>query len=303
VATVNDCAVLADDVYSREHNELANSAGWQRLDAQNWSHGFAAGTYQRGEERVIAYRGTDTDDSEDIFGSNALMVPLMQAGAARGGLESLFREYGVEGNALSFVAPRLIESVVQYPPARLFIRGWLNRVPGQLNRALEYFDECDPRPRFITGHSLGGALAQLVAQRRSVPAIAFNSPFMGTLEGAIHATSMLIAQINSRGDPLSLTTQNVGNLPHGRVIWITLPQPPARPPVFQRRQLRWTEMVTGGIAAVAGREAEAHARYYRELLAYLGEVMLYYHSMEQLRLTLAGIRRYDQPLTENLSTV
>lgn len=304
MASVNDCAALADDVYSREHNELARGARWQRLDAQNWSYGFAAGTYQRGDERVIAFRGTDTDDSEDIFGSNALMVPLMQAGAARTALESLFREYGVDdGNALSVVAPRVIERIAQLDLVQSYIRLHLNRVPAQLTRALEYFDRCDPPPRFITGHSLGGALAQLVAQQRSVPAIAFNAPFMGTLQGVVPASSMLIAQINSRGDPLSLATQNVGNLPHGRVIWIVLPQPPVRPPVFQRRQLRWTQLATGGMGAVAMREAEAHARYYRELLTYLGEVMLYYHGMDQLRRTLAGNRRYGQPLSGDLGNI
>ncbi|MGH7470716.1 MAG: hypothetical protein ACRENP_22435 [Longimicrobiales bacterium] len=241
--TVQDCATLAFDVYDRTGNETAQRAGWTRVDGQNWAPGFAAGHYRKNAEMVVAFRGTDTDDSRDIL-SDAAMVPLLRRGAAQDALLALARQYNLEQHAVTAaVAGRIIDVIAQTGPVSVAIESFANQVPiEQLRHGLAYFDRVQPRPQFVTGHSLGGALAQLVSQQRSVPALAFNSPSMGTIRGAVPVTSMLIAQINARGDPLILATQSVGNLPHGRVITVEI-QPYACPPQLQRRPLGWMNLL------------------------------------------------------------
>ena len=302
MTSIRDCAALAADVYDRTGNSVATSAGWMRLDGQNWTYGFAAGRYQKANEHVVAFRGTDTDDSVDLL-SDAVMVPMTEPGAARLAFQTLFRQYGVDNlSVAALVAPQLAESLVQFQPVATVIERHANQVPTeQLRQALAYFDSCQPRPRFITGHSLGGALAQLVAHERGVPAIAFNSPFMGTLRGAMPASSQLILQINTVGDPLSLATQSVGNLPHGRVITVSIP-PRHQPPQMQRRPRGFLDVVAPA-AAMAYREAEAQAQYHRQLLGYVGEAMLYYHSMGELLLAILREPRFAMPLLDDLTNV
>jgi hypothetical protein len=301
--SIQDCAGLALDVYDRAGNSTAASAGWTRIDGQNWRNGFAAGQYQQGSELVVAFRGTDTDDADDLL-SDAMMVPILTTGAAQHAVQSIFREAGVhDPNMITLLAPRLVEAFVSIPAIQLTIRAAANRVPEtQLRDALAYFDGCTPRPRFVTGHSLGGGLAQLVSHERSVPAVAFNSPFMGTLRGAIQASSQSLLMVNARGDPLSVATRAAGNFPHGREIVLTVDGPPSSPPQFQRRDLRWSDLLMPALQ-LSLREAEAQARYYRAFLAYLGEVLLHYHGMAVLLEELLRDRRYGLQLQDDLANV
>lgn len=307
--SIQDCAALSLDVYDRGGNSTAASAGWTRIDGQNWRNGFAAGQYQQGSDLVVAFRGTDTDDASDLLG-DAMMVPILTTGAAQHAVQSIFREAGVhDPNMITLLAPRLAEAFLNIPAIRLAIRVAANRVPEtQLQDALAYFDRCSPRPRFVSGHSLGGALAQLVSHERSVPAVAFNSPYMGTLRGATQASSQVILMVNAWGDPLSVATRAAGNLPHGREIVLTVEGPPATPPQLQRRDLRWSDLLStlsplGTAVRLSVREGEAQARYYRAFLSYLGEVLLHYHSMAVLLAELMRDRRYSLQLQEDLANV
>lgn len=304
MATVRTCAALALDVYDRESNKVAARAGWNRVDGQNWAPGFAAGQYRKlvPAEIVVAYRGTDTDDSRDFL-SDAAMVPLLRSGAAQQMLQSLARHYrldeyaGVAGNA-----GQVIDALAQTQPVRDAIQEYANRVPTeQLRQALSYFDGIRPRPTFVTGHSLGGALAQLVSQQRSVPALAFNSPSMGMIRGAVPATSPLIAQINARGDPLSTATEGVGNLPHGRVITVAI-QTYSPPPRLERRPVGWMDLLMP-VPALLEREWSAHTDYYRRLLSYIGGAMLHYHSMANLYKALGGVGRFSADLRTDLGNL
>jgi alpha-beta hydrolase superfamily lysophospholipase len=184
---------------------------------------------------------------------------------------------------------------------RGMVRQYANQVPTtQLSQALAYFDRCPRAPNFVTGHSLGGALAQLVSQQRGVPAIAFNSPFMGDLSGVVLTSSQLIVQINARGDPLSLATAAAGNLPHGRVI--TLDTAPFHPgPRLADAPPWWVAAVSPAAAAFIVERDQF--QYHRELLSYLGEAMLHYHSMENLMKTIRLLRRFTTQLRPDLSNL
>ena len=300
--TLQDCATLAFDVYDRTGNQTAQTAGWTRVDGQNWGPGFAAGHYRKQSDVVVAFRGTDTDDSRDIL-SDAAMVPLLRRGAAQDALQALARQYNLEDQTtIARVAGRIIDVIAQTEPVSDAIERYANQVPtDQFRQALAYFDGIRPRPQFVTGHSLGGALAQLVSQQRSVTALAFNSPSMGTIQGAVPATSMLIAQVNARGDPLSLATQSVGNLPHGRVLTIDI-QPYSAPPQFRRRQLGWMDLMMP-VPAMLQREWSAHTEHYREIVSYLGGAMLHHHSMKNLLIALIRHRRFSVALRPDLQNL
>jgi len=94
--SILDCALLSLDVYSRTDNTLADSAGWNRLDGQNWQRGFAAGCYEKKGARIVAFRGTETDDFSDIL-SDVQMVPLINDQDAARTMDAMLTSYRVDG--------------------------------------------------------------------------------------------------------------------------------------------------------------------------------------------------------------
>src|SRR5690349_11819014 len=160
MTSILDCATLAEHVYVRA--DSCPALGWNRQDGMSWSRGFAAGTYTRGGECVVAFRGTETDDSADLA-ADLMMVPVTQPGAARRAVEALFEQYDTEHRSvLAAFAPQLIDRVLHLSPIRTRVQQYANSVPTQqVAEALRYFDQCKPTPQVVVGHSLGGALAQI----------------------------------------------------------------------------------------------------------------------------------------------
>ena len=329
-----DCAYLADDVYNRSNNNLAQERGWLRVDAQNWMHGFAAGIYERGGQRVVAFRGTDTDDANDIL-SDAQMVPVASVQQITRVVPTILQEYGVGDRAELVLAGTLLTEVLASFKARVAAAIWANQAPPvQTHQAQSYLRQTSPQPVYLTGHSLGGALAKVLSLNTGIPCVVFNSPFMGTLRGVVPMSSEAITSINARLDPLSLATRTVGNLPHGRSIVVDTPafprRPPVRPTVEQYDSGIQCATPTGAwwasqagmnaylaasfcemareIAQPVGEVLSAPERYYRyiterrpdyaqALLGYLGEQAGYYHSMEHLREAMMGMPQFRRPLS------
>jgi hypothetical protein len=116
---------------------------------------------------------------------------------------------------------------------------------------------------------------------------------------------MLIVQVNANLDPLSMATQAVGNLTHGRVITVDLP-PFHAPPMRQTPSVPWWLNVVAPIPALAarlGNAVSAEATHSRELVAYLGDIMLYGHSMDNLRQAIDRIARFARPLPADMRLV
>ncbi|MDQ8160521.1 MAG: hypothetical protein P3B76_12905 [Gemmatimonadota bacterium] len=289
MATYRHLGALAQDIYDTTGSSTSATArGWARRDPMNWREGFAAGTYSRLGETVIAFRGTE--DTQDII-DDLLMVPIARPGAARDAVESLLRIYGVSmGPVLDFMAPRITEAVLQTEAVRDQVRRRLNRVPTeQVRAALRYFDACSPRPVAVCGHSLGGALAQVVSQQRGVTAVSFNGPFMGDIGGAAPMSSGDLIYVNAIGDPLSFMTGAMGHVPHGQLHTVRLPAF-RRPPVRQDSAPTWLRVVSPALAI--GADCADSARQYAETLRYLGETMLYHHSIDSLVPALSASARF-----------
>lgn len=200
--------------------------------------------------------------------------------------------------------------------------------PRQSSQALAYVASLGRNPVVVTGHSLGGALAKVVvALRRGLLCVAFNSPFMGNLRGVAPLSFTLIRSINAVGDPLSLATKNVGNLPHGEEIQVRVPglreTPPRRPDVETYRRPTVCPRATGSwyseeaiLTNMASTVCEAaldawepvgrivsapersrsffyYPEYVASLVVYLGRVAGHYHSMANLKAAMAGETRFQ----------
>ncbi|MBK8975485.1 MAG: hypothetical protein IPM29_06135 [Planctomycetes bacterium] len=291
LTTIADCAVLAEDVYSQTSNSLAAGRGWRRIDAQCWGEGFAAGLYVKGGEVVLAYRGTD--DQADAV-ADARMVPVLEPGAADRTIRAILERYDANRGMLT-LAPALMETIFRSRLVRGAVQMLANRIPpGQTRLALDYFDRAPTTPSVVTGHSLGGALAKILGQRRNVRTIAFNSPVMGGLMGIVPQSSRLITSVNTKGDPLSLATAQAGGVPLGEVIEVQIPEFTA-PPRFERREIGW-EILLSPIAYLIGREVEAHTDYTQKLVQHIAKAALHYHSMENLRKVVVQQLRFRRPL-------
>ncbi|NND58748.1 MAG: hypothetical protein HKN49_00625 [Gammaproteobacteria bacterium] len=329
MASIQDCAILAEDVYNQtgeNPNELASRAGWERLDGQSWPDGFAAGYYRRGDEYIVSYRGTD--DLADAL-ADAEMIPQASDEQFGGTLPSVLGAYGLGDVAELRLGGAALARLLSSDDVRTLIDRYGNRVPQQqTQQAIRYLEQLSTPPAYLVGHSLGGALAKTLSLERQIACVGFNSPYMGDLQGTVPVTSALVLSVNTIGDPLSLATQSVGNLGHGRVELVTVAPmangPPARPQMAEYRRpnicargsARPLVSAEAVMAAAAGAVCETmvdvwepigralsspqrllefigrHPRYYRALGNYLKDAALHHHSIVNLRQAVQADRTY-----------
>lgn len=225
MVTIKDCAVMAESVYGFN---LCNEVGWTEAHSHHGTHGFAAATYEKNGHFVVAFRGTD----EDIdWVENVRMVPVASEENVRRVIPGLLEAYGLGDREELTVMNSIVSQLVSYARAQALIGDEANQVPPhQTPQAEAYLARLGSTPVVVTGHSLGGALAKVVALRHALIGVAFNSPFMGNLEGVPPVSSPQIFNINAVGDPLSSATRSVGNLPTGREFQVQVRQCVASPP-------------------------------------------------------------------------
>ena len=259
--TYLDLAALAWDVYGSRMRSEARRLGWNRVEWKKGTLGFKAGLYERDGIRVVAYAGTDAGGEDKLelakdFIVDIAMIPRVRAPAARRAFSRLLQAYGFDRHyhdgiytLFGILASKLSSWLSPTSDSGLSVllqQIWLNRVPPyQTGQALEFYERHNPE--FVTGHSLGGALTKVVAMRHRVTAVAFNSPYMGSLRGTVPASFAGVISINAQKDPLSLLTREIGSLPHGKEIFVWLPPYESSPPLEQLRILRTSDYPSSNV--------------------------------------------------------
>jgi hypothetical protein len=165
--TVIECALMARDVYNNgDRGAAASPEGWFRSNLPpNWLSGFYGAVFTRNEQTVIAFRGTDfslalrrrdprdvTKETRTLFDtiSDLLFGDLM---LAEGSLFS--SRHSQIHDAENALDQELTKRRTSQPTA--------GRTP----------------PIIVTGHSLGGGLAQHAVHNkhaRGVVGVTFNAP-------------------------------------------------------------------------------------------------------------------------------
>jgi hypothetical protein len=211
--SIYDCAVLAKAVYDTAGT---NSGGWSQVgaDFDRPASGFFGRAYKNNAgEMVLAIRGTEPVDLNQLKQLN---------------VRKAFAD--------------LIEDV--YFP--------MGALPyNQTTDAFDFHEEYSEKDKRIvlTGHSLGGALAKLVASHTGKPAIVFNAPCIRG-KGGVGGKWDKITNYNVQGDVVSISGQSKGNavddlkqLVSGRN---TFPEPTVMLKIPMSPLLRMLEMTRTG---------------------------------------------------------
>lgn len=115
-------------LYSYNVNTKEIPQGYNLIVINTYKSGFYGCALKKGNDIIIAYRGTELNDFDDIINDLTML---------------------------------------------------LKKIPAQENEALELYDyiksEYPSAQITITGHSLGGSLAQIVSEKRGVNAVTFNA--------------------------------------------------------------------------------------------------------------------------------
>ncbi|MCB1023551.1 MAG: hypothetical protein KDB79_04120 [Acidobacteria bacterium] len=227
--SIKECAVIANDVYFN-YNKIAST--WTRFHQKTGGDdGFFGAAYSRGSDVVVGIRGTQ--EGQDILDDMG-MAPNLNGEIAGAAMKKMILDY-VAGYPDSKTGAETFGFIAKWIFSKKAVRhatsNWGNQVPE--NQALlgrsflmqvnNYCLSNRKRLRCIVGHSLGGAISQYLSEQTGyggltgiksrIPAVAFNSPNMGTLSG-MHKGSGAILIINARLDPLSYLTREVGNVSH-----------------------------------------------------------------------------------------
>ncbi|MEM9501854.1 MAG: hypothetical protein AAF941_08405 [Pseudomonadota bacterium] len=190
--TILEFANIANASYYAREPSLANH---RRVHYGQLRSGFKGSFYELANVSspyiVIAFAGTDDDTTEQTD----------------------------EGDVLAdsgFAGPRVIAATtVLNRGAAMALRAGLHRLNQQVQGALELtrqaLNDAGPnRPVYVTGHSLGGGLAQIVCSRMQLQGVAFNAPATSQLNIPEIPRSRFL-NVNEDSDPVSRAAGLIGN--------------------------------------------------------------------------------------------
>lgn len=263
-------AVLAQDVYG----EGSAPPGFTRQISNPGCYGFYGAIYRSqafngGKPlRCLVLRGSD--DLMDWALANPQMIPrsVREAVADQWRRRPRIDLWGIRASLRNALAESILSN------------GLTGRMPmGQAGQAWEMYAREKRRGEpvdVVTGHSLGGALAAYVGQRAGIPAVTFNAPKIGLLDGTVPATFASILHVNATKDIVSNLSGRFGSLPVGEVLQLQVPSAPS-PSANRNLAQRSMRIISPTIRA--GQDIKA-----------LVEQLKYYHGMDALIRVGAGSR-------------
>lgn len=169
----HDYARLCDQAYLIGNSGYKPPSGFSVLATKiDKASGFQGAAYTNGSAVVIAFAGTQLKDPKDV---------LADLGIGVGDIDKVGR------SLLEQVASKihLISHDSLDKAHNVMIRGTAN-TQAQIRAAEAFYQEVKgklgtAKPQiFISGHSLGGFLAQVVVVRTNTPAVTFNAPGAGS---------------------------------------------------------------------------------------------------------------------------
>jgi hypothetical protein len=190
-------AAICDAVY--HDGRTGKTWGFTRSKPAHAASGFHAAIFRRangaGIDHVVAFAGSDNDAdwvANPGFGGN-LLSPVLAQKASHRNFQAVFGDQC--GRAYALV--RLARSTM-----------------GRNDRI------------YVTGHSLGGGLAQIAAAVMGVPAVTFSAPTVSAVSGVLEAYARNrpeIVNFRIKNDPINVTELTGRRL--GTIVNLDSPRP------------------------------------------------------------------------------
>jgi hypothetical protein len=186
-------------------------------------------------------------------------------------------------------------------PGNMAINEWADRIPqGHSERAAslvihaymytQAHKDRNIHLRAVTGHSLGGALAQWVCEQTgpggrinikqgndssmSLPGLSFNGPFMGDLQGMRLGAGGELVCVNNIRDPLSKLTKLAGAKDHATHKSVEIDAGLFKAPPPSPYENNWTTLYS---------DVKSNFTTYKDVaFAWYGAAALYYHGIDTL---------------------
>lgn len=195
----NICATIYND------NKTGAAGGWSRTYFLKKANGFQGGIFTRsngqGLDFVVAFAGTqigqdgNVDAIADIgFGGMLSKMVGMQLIALGGPLGMVLGGTAMAGGST--------------------LESQLSDCKATLGRAMQTAAGVPGSRLLLTGHSLGGGLAQITAARAGVPAVPISAPSVTRVSGVsgdYSRTQPKITCLKIQNDPIN-STHNIGSL-------------------------------------------------------------------------------------------
>ncbi len=177
----------SNDHVNNIYPEQILPSGWERIDIsdtdESWD-GFFGAAYRRGNHVVVAIRGTNDFDNpqHDTFSAISRFIP------------DLFNDFML--------------AIGKLPPQFLSAKSYFDKIASNLK---------EHETISLTGHSLGGAISQLIAVKENVRAMVFDSPGVQELLPSVSIEydrerfEQLITIINSSPNIINMCNKHIVN--------------------------------------------------------------------------------------------